>query len=474
MEQKFCNQSDEHIYENVVSGTRYKYNKILNGNFNSFTTKRDKFPIPPPSSSPSIHQSVYDDMSCEFYENSYTSCEDDNIYENLEFFDAYDNDNFLHNDSALDEWLRNLSHDIDDYETDNYIFIKSIPSVLQAQYGCPLRNISKSEITLNFLKSLWREDRVGMMSFLLETFSNLLKLQNHPQQTAIASAVEESSQSVKKRRKSSLCRRKNYQQKLEYVILSSSLNSLMITYSKSLKFYFALAQQSETFSRLSAGNVSIFEVLVTIRRNFNFKFATKCEQKEFYKQLKLILIHKLNEIDQLSPAVELREPIKDVECIYQPIWTCQSLNDKRSAMVINENIYAQVMTSKDCVADDHDEWEIDDEFSFMTSKMITDNHSDATLAAMTAASSAYKSVWILYSDENVELNKIIYDQSLFVKSLNSPIDFDSQLESPLSEIKILINSENMNITENILAAVEVWKNELRMPYNMEDEDDIVS
>jgi hypothetical protein len=244
----------------------------------------------------------------------------------------------------------------------------------------------------------------------------------------------------------------------------------MITYNKSLKFYFALSQQSETFtSRLSAGDVSVAEVLVTIRKSFELKFASKSERKEFYNRLKLILAHKLSEIDQLSAAVELRE--NNCENIYQPIWTCQSSIDKRSAMVISENIYAQVMTNE-CVADDH-EWEIDDEFSFMTSMMITNNHSDATLAAMTAASSAYKTVWILYNDENPELNKIIYDQNSFMKSLNSPSNLSSPQESPLSENKLLISSENMKISEKILDAVEVWKNELRMPCNMEDEEDFV-
>lgn len=469
MEQDYRNSDDEHIYENVVSVTRYKYNKILNGIFNSFTPKRDK--LPTPSSSPPIHRSLRDDMSsCEFYENSYTSCEDDNIYENLEFFDAYDDDNFLHNVSALDDWLRNLSREIDDYETDNYIFIKSIPSVLQAQCGSIThRNVSKSEITLNFLKSLWQEDRVGMMSFLLETFSNLLRLQ----QSTVSVEMDNEPPSVKKREKFSSRRRRNYQQKLELVILSSSLNSLIITYNESLKFYFALSQRSKTFhSRLSAGDVSVVEVLVTIRKNFRIKFASKSERKEFYKRLKLILSHKLSEIDQLNSAVALRE---NCENIYQPIWTCQSSSttDKRSAMVISENIYAQLMTNE-CVADEH-EWEIDDEFSFVTSMMIrNNNYIEDKTAIMTADMSAYRTVWILYNDDNPTRNKIIYDQNSFMKSLNSASDCSFQQESPLSENKSIISTQTMQISEKILNSVECWKNDLRRPCNMEDEEDFVS
>lgn len=471
--------SEEHIYENVVSSSRYKYNKILNGILNSFTLKkRDKYPPPPTTPPPptAIEQSsspmmmVYDDNtnSCEFYENSYTSCEDDNIYENLEFFDAYDDSKFMHTDSALDEWMRNLATEIEDYETDNFIFIKSIPSVLQTTSVITHRNISKSELTTNFLKALWREDRIGMMSFLLETFSSLLRIQSQVTATVVADIKSSSFVQKKKSKKHRPQRREgeNYRKKLENVILSSSLNALMITYNQSLKFYFALSQRCEAFSsRLSSSDVSSSEAfVVTIRRHFKLIFYSRRDRREFYRTLELILAHKLSEINQLKASVVVKYR-ENRESIYQPIWTCQSssCNSKRSAIILNENIYAQLV-----LPSDDNEWEIDDEFSFVTS--VNNKNNDTTMTTQNI--SEFRRVWIFYGD-NVEQNKIVYDQESFMHSLNSTLVHSSECLEQEEEHKI-VNSEKMIIDEKYLAPVEAWKLQLRAPCFMEDEEDFVS
>lgn len=464
---EYCD-SEEHIYENIGNTSRYKYNKILYGIINSFSLKkREKFPSP--SSSPTIHRSFYDDNitamnSCEFYDNSYTSCEDDNIYENLEFFDAYDDSNFLHTDTALDDWMRNLVYDIDDYETDNYIFIKSIPSVLQANCVISHRNqhVSKSEITLNFLKSLWSEDRVGMMSFLLETFSSLLRMQSQvtpPPMDALA-ALQEIQNSPKKKLTSSRSKRQRRRDIYRKLILSSSLNLLMITYNRPLKCYFALSL-CEAFSLRLPSLSSDLKIIVAIKRSFKLQFNTKNDQKEFYRTLKFIFANVRN-----SAVVKIRE---NSEEIYEPIWTCQSCQtstNKRSAMVISENIYAQLMTPTD-----DSEWEIDDEFSFVL-------NGDAMMTTEKLSPSAFTSVIILYSDENFELNKIIYDREAFTKSLskstNSGSELVEQLASEHKEIIVESSSENMTIDEKYFEPIEAWKKMIKMPSYMEDEEDIVS
>lgn len=461
----YCD-SEEHIYENIVSTSRYKYNKILYGIINSFSLKkREKFPTP--TSSPTIHRSFYDDNitamnSCEFYDNSYASCEDDNIYENLEFFDAYDDSNFLHTDSALDNWMRNLAYDIDDYETDNYIFIKSIPSVLQANCVISHRNqhVSKSEITLNFLKSLWSEDRVGMMSFLLETFSSLLRMQSQVP-TSINTLTE--LQEIKKSPKKLPTSRSKRQRKRDIyrkLILSSSLNSLMITYNRPLKCYFALSL-CEAFSSRLPSQSSDLKIILAIKQSFRLKFSSKNHKKEFYRTLKFILANFSS-----SAVVKIRE---NREELYEPIWTCQSCQsstNKRSAMVISENIYAQLMTPTD-----DSEWEIDDEFSFVV-------NGDAMMTTEKLSPSAFTSVVILYSDENSELNKIIYDRESHTKSLSKSTNSGSELVEQLaSEHKTIIvesSSENMTIDEKYFAPAEAWKKLIQMPSYMEDEEDIVS
>lgn len=492
---EYCD-SEEHIYENIVSSTsRYKYNKILYGFINSFSLKkRDKIPTPPPL----IHRSASDEgnknidnntdmTSCEFYENSYTSCEDDNIYENLEFFDAYDDDNFVHIDCALDDWMRNLAYDIDDYETENYIFVKSIPSVLQqTNYMISHRNqhVSKSEITLNFLKSLWREDRVGMMSFLLETFSSLLRIQS--QNVTIPINVGENSKASEHSRDMEVTenspkkftrlkrRRRDIYRKL---ILSSSLNSMMITYNKSLKFYFSLSLCEAYRSRQQPLSNGI--IIYLIKKSFKFKFNSKREKREFYEALKIIF---LNENHVIT-----RRKLTNQEIIYQPLWTCQSstntTTNKRSAMMINENIYAQLMTPMD-----DSEWEIDDEFSFVlnASDAILMNKIMTTekLSLPTAQQpSAFRSVLILYSENNSEFNKIIYDRESFKRSLSNnsnSLSSASELAS-CGEHKTVDNKnienlsgEKMKIDEKYLAPVEAWKIQIQSPSYMEDEDDIVS
>lgn len=488
----------EHIYENVTN--RYKY-KIFNGILNSFTSKardlkllrkRDKHILNYSSMNVrnSPHHDDYDDSGnnnnnttktydayddknhkqfqrnneCED-ENSYTSCEEDNIYENLDFFNDA---NYFYNDS-LDDWMQSLSHDIADYEMDNIMFVKSIPSVFNIrQPRCRRRQLNKSEITVNFLKILWNgENNVDMMSLLLQTFSNLLRdqcttqTQESMRETATSATqnngVEQVVSLKKLGKKQNLKKidKKIYQKFVKRVILSLSLNSLMITYSKSQKLVSALVC-SELFFKLPS-SVRVTQLIAAIK--IHFKFA-----REEIVLTRRLLKYKFDEI-KVQKAIASAS-----ESIYQQIWTCQTIahDDSAKAIINNENIYATI----ECVREsDDNQWEIDEEFSFMNAKIgatsMTNQYNNDD--------DHYKTVWVLYSDENPANNKFFYDSS-YTNYLNSTKDnrrdesaSEVECERELKSIEI-----NRDIPEKYYESVDAWKVILRSPHYMEDEEDIVS
>lgn len=496
---------DDHIYENITN--RYKY-RILNGiissfaskakDFNLLTRKRDKY-IQVDDCPSSVNEYntnlpcviLNDDTSIfernfEYqmdYENSYTSCEDDNIYENLEFFndDSFDN-------SSLNDWIMNLTHDVAEYENDNIMFVKSIPSVFSVKSNSQkfYRQLNRSQITLNFLKILWDGENVDIVSLLLHTFSNLLRDQNKQRHStecnstdcsSLVTKVSTEKVSLKKLNKSKKKIDKRIYQKFENVILSSSLNILVITYNKSLKFYFLLAH-SEIIFQLPTG-VNLNQIICAIKKNFTFKFVSNIEENEFYKITRRLLHHKLKEIsakshednktDNTSAIVEKNHS----ENIYQQIWTCQSiLNDDKGVIINSENIYSSVDYAR---AADDNEWEVDHEFSFMNAKVLTGDE----IMMNQNNNNNYKSIWVYYNDENPEYNKIIYDKSS-IKSLHSKKDIKINInvveeEDLYSDVyRPITDVSKIEISKNFFGSVDAWKILLRSPNYCEDEEDIVS
>jgi hypothetical protein len=518
-----CN-SDEHIYENVT--TRYNKYGILNGilsgftsrakDFNILTRKRDKYTeiineCPSPMNEFNFNSSTFtqfDDDTSIFernfeyqmdYDNSYTSCEDDNIYENLEFFT---DENF--NYSALNDWMLNLTMNVEEYDSENIMFVKSIPSVFSVKRKSLdyHRKLNRNQITLNFLKILWnRENNVDIMSLLLQTFSNLLRDQNKQSSakcnsTDCSSLVTKKSTeevSLKKLKKSKKKIDKNniYQQKFENVILSSSLNILVITYNKSQKFYFLLAY-SEILFKLPTG-VKLNQIIYAIKNNYKFNFRTNFEEIEFFKYLRRLLNHKLKQIrtkpEQLNndndEAIE-----NNSENIYQQIWTCQSISnddDKPVIIISSENIYSSLDYAR---VDDDSEWEVDDEFSFMNAKVLmTDDK-------IMMNQEHYKTIWVYYNDENPEYNRIFYD-SLGTDSIHTLKKEDIHRHDIIEEESLYSDAISLSndvveedlltqvirnlpndvkkseITQSLSDSVDAWKVLLRAPNYCEDEEDFV-
>lgn len=520
-----CN-SDEHIYENVT--TRYNKYGILNGilsgftskakDFNILTRKRDKYTemineCPSPMNefnfNTSSQLSQFNDDTSIFernfeyqmdYENSYTSCEDDNIYENLEFFC---DENF--NNSALNNWMLNLTMEVEEYDSENIMFVKSIPSVFSVKRKSLdfHRKLNRNQITLNFLKILWnRENNVDIMSLLLQTFANLLRDQNKQSSSKCNSTdcssfvTKKSSEKVSlkklKKSKKKIDKKNIYQQKFENVILSSSLNILVITYNKSQKFYFLLAY-SEILVKLPTG-VKLNHIIYAIKNNYNFNFRTNFEEIEFFKYLRRLLNHKLKQIrnkkpEQLNINDDGEEAIENnSENIYQQIWTCQSIsNDDDKPVIINsENIYSSLDYAR---VDDESEWEVDHEFSFMNAKVLMTDDKMMN-------QNYYKTIWVYYSEENPDYNRIFYD-SLDTDSIHSlkkedikrndiieeesiysdaiSLSNDVVEEDLLSEVyRNLPNDvKRCEITQSLSESVDAWKVLIRAPNYCEDEEDFV-
>lgn len=473
-----CNDDTDHIYENVSN--RYKH-RILNGIISSFTLKakhltrkRDKYIHNDRPASMKVYDlntflNQLDDDTSIFernfeyqmdYENSYTSCEDENIYENLEYFN---DDSF--NNSSLNDWMLSLTQDIAEYETDNIMFVKSIPSVFSVKRTTHSvqRRLNKNEITLNFLKILWNgENNVDIMSLLLQTFSNLLRDQNKQRQSVKSDysslATNTLNEAVPKKglKKSRKKLSKRFYQKCETVILSSSLNVLVITYSQSLRFFFVLAH-SQVLFRLPAG-VKVNQLVCAVKNNNHIKFRSDLEHKEFYRNLGRFLQLKLTEVNEI-----LRKE-SEKENIYQPIWTCQSnSNDTdKAVLIVSENIYSFA----DYASADDSEWEVDHEFSFMNpivcgEKMMHQNE--------------YKTVWVDYNDDNPDYNKIFYESSALkvtVQSQKEPVYSDiTSLEVNNNDVSVVVNDVNKEIPPKWYESIEAWKSLIRSPYYCEDEEE---
>ncbi|KAG5678281.1 hypothetical protein PVAND_007969 [Polypedilum vanderplanki] len=473
----------EHIYENVTN--RYKY-KIFNGIINSFTSKArdlsmlkrgDKQALNYSSMNSQHDSDTYDDLnSLEQFENyadecdhanSYTSCAEDNIYENLEFFD-----NEIYHNESLSDWMRHLVHETADYEMDNIMFVKSIPSIFNVRQSRVMkRNFNRNEITMNFLRTLWnREDQhMDTMTLLLQAFSSLLRDQNkHSIYSSSATSVtkENTMEKVSSKKLTKSLKKldnRNYQ-KYQCVILSVSLNSIVITYSRSQKFYFSLVC-SEVFFKIPS-NVRARSLVSAIKINFVFNFANKSDEIEFYKQLQKLVKFKLRE----RRVKVLEEIAKSNESIYQQIWTCQSNandDDSNKRTIKSENIYASLEQIR---ASDDNEWEIDEEFSFKSGAY--DNYFESAMNQNNNNDDDYKTVWVLYSDENPDLNKFYYDSS-YMSYLNSTKDNNAESKIIQSEIQESnATTISHDIPQKYFESVDAWKVLLRSPYYMEDEEDI--
>lgn len=411
---------------------------------------------------------------------SYTSCQEENIYENLNFDIDHSDDETISENDALSYWLENLATEVEDYESSDPMTTKCIPSKHRS-VSCsfeedfvmrtsPLRSDAaleeyKLEILNKCFNAIWRQESENevlnsLYVFLNDIFSSFFRRNSSP------NVPEETTTEVVRRERrgrenaySTDVRKgvdKNTVEKLETFILSVGLNRRTITYDKCLKFYSAF-ESSQVFLTLG-GEVRAILNCFRLFLLKNHSELSSNHRKSFLKTLKLILWNKAP-VRKAAAVVGFtksddayREEIVKEENIYQPIWKWHT--DCKSAIRC-DSIYAPL---EFIVERDDNDWEIDSEFCFL----------DAKKPLRASHENMFRTVCILICDENPELNVIhySYDSSSIVHGqveVKQPIiDNDRQ---PLIN-RLLSDSPEVD-------SVRAWKDLMRGTFYCEDEEDLV-
>lgn len=480
----------DHVYENIrkknsLSEIIAKYTKLLK-------TKLSENSLPDADS-----QITYRTMNMKYQESdedfsSYMSCLDENIYENLNF--NYENNWWRESETitmneSTREWLETILCETEDYESTDFMINKCIPSYTKSSVCSydvdveyyPEKNMNQTQTDLalekyklDILKKCWafiRSEKTesdtlnSLYLFLNEIFSTYFKRptahttesQNIEEMKVNDNDIPNDIKHPTNTYEVSVCKSvdKKIIQKLETFILSVTLNRLTITYNETLKFYFAL-ESSETFKYRG---VSSHKDILKIAHHFYYILNTSVK-KNFIKTLRLLLFNKEKTPNTLKNAIEHEiDDVKVVEEIYHPIWNWRT--DCRC-----ENIYD---TLDSLVESDDKLWEIDSEFSFVNVKPPKD------FASHDPNQNMYKTVCILYSDDNPELNNIIYSYN---SSTVVAGDYAERI-TRLSENENLLKS--LHLTQRSMTtqvdteadSVTAWKSLLRQPGYIEDEEDLV-
>lgn len=413
---------------------------------------------------------------------SYTSCQEENIYENLNFdIDGSADETITEND-ALSDWLENLATEVEDYESSEPMTTKCIPSKHRSSSCCfdadSMRSMPrmqtdssleeyKLEILNKCFNAIWRQESENeilnnLYVFLNDIFSSFFRRHStHNEPKTTAKEVVRRQRRGRENAYNSDIRKgvdKKAVEKLETFILSVSLNRRVITYDKCLKFYFAFAS-SQTLFALSGEVRTILNLCrVLFHRNQSKQTAESFRnRKNLLRTLKLIFwnreaVRKAAHFSQVCDAN--REEIVKEENIYQPIWKWRT--DCKSAIRC-DNIYAPLEL---IVERDDNDWEIDSEFCFL----------DAKSPRRASHENMFRTICILICDENPEFNLIhySYDSSKSVHDNIEPKKPETT-ENGYQQLETLVGSDSLLKVDS----VEAWKKLMRGAFYCEDEEDLV-
>lgn len=419
---------------------------------------------------------------------SYTSCQEENIYENLNF-------TFQHNwseneivceNEALKSWLEQLTFDTVDYETNEIMITKCIPSkhknilcnfeasptyveFIGKVSDDPNVNSTLEQYKLDILNkcfaAIWKQETEtevlnNLYVFLNDIFSSFFK--RNATQVVTAKIVQTTTSKVKRRRKNrenvdgtALCKTRDKEtiQRLETFILSVTLNRLTISYDKCMKFYFAL-ESCQTLCFLGSETTKLFKF---VRFNHSFlKLKTRKDLVRFLKQLQLIFVNRAlieerketKSVESIDDELSVKEIIVEEENIYQPIWNWHS--DSKSLDELDDN-----------------DWEIDSEFLFFSAK--SQRH-------FSPHENMFNTVCILYSEENPELNRILYQYKSSSNIINDKVEETSTSGACDEESEVISTAQKSESRLDIHEpdSVTAWKILLRQPFYCEDEEDLVN
>lgn len=406
--------------------------------------------------------------------------------------------------NALDYWLRGLSFEVDDYESSDIMMTKCISGTFSSccfdssssiaavvnRSGCYELDKLKVEILSKCFASIWDQPTEndilkGLYVFLNEIFSTYFrKNSTHTHFDQSNGVIENDCGSdksrvgdviVKRQRKmrqnfDPVSRRlidKKATQKLETFILSTTLNRATIKYENCMKFYFAL-EASQTLKCLATSdrkNILTAARFIALENSFHLRLRTRKQFKEFIKLLKLILLRASSKVAiKESPPSDTKDlPSSEEENIYSPIWKCYTVQD--CPAVVPENIYAPLDFAS---ASDDKDWEsASGDFYFVD-----------VPKKMSSSTDIFSRICILYSDQNTELNKILYSyDSCGVVNDASDQLFSSHIASdkapqPLETSRNFVNEPASESKEP--DSVKAWKVLLREALYLEDEEDVVS
>lgn len=439
---------------------------------------------------------------------------DTNIYHNIGGLTIYEEDEALLDnmenydqvmtDDALRSWLGLLAHDVHDYETSDVMMTKCISGSFascnfESSFGsvAGMRHSELDEFKVDILNkcftSIWSQETEndilkGLYSFLNDIFSTYFrKNATHDPRNDVIKEDNRNDKStkggggaiVRRRRKmrrdyDPVSRRrvdKTAVQKLETFILSTTLNRVTITNENCMKFYFVLAA-SQTFKCLSGVSVEkvlVVSRLIAINNRGYLGLRNRKQVKQFIKTLALIFERASSSLVHVDKE-SLPEPDKvvndDNECavkeenIYAPIWKWYT--DCKHVPTY-ENIYAPLdfITPRD-----ETDWELADaEFYFVDVNKKTLMHD-----------SMFRTICILYSSEDSELNKIIYSYSScgIINECSEQSSTSAAGDKILTKSDVIQNSvKTTSPGYQELDSVQAWKNMIRHPCYLDDEEDVV-
>lgn len=418
---------------------------------------------------------------------SYTSCQE-NIYENLNF-------TFQHNwseseavceNEALRSWLEQLTFDSVDYETNEIMITKCIPSkhknilcnfeasptyveLIGKASVDPNVNSTLEQYKLDILNkcfaAIWKQETEtevlnNLYVFLNDIFSSFFK--RNATQVVTAKVGHPTTSKVKQRRKNrekvdgtALCKTKDKEtiQRLETFILSVTLNRLTISYDKCMKFYFAL-ETCQPLCFLGSETTKLFKFF---RVNQSvFKLKSRKDLERFLQQLQLIFVNRalseevkeIESVERVDDELDVKEIVVEEENIYQPIWNWHSDSKRLDEL------------------DDND-WEVDSEFLFVGAESQKNVFLHENM---------FNTVCILYSDVNPDLNRILYQYKSSSNIIHDKVEETSTTETCDEKSEVINTTQKSESPIDIYEpdSVAAWKILLRQPYYCEDEEDLVN
>lgn len=439
-----CAEYDDvdHIYENICKSD-LRFSDLFAKYVNKFKPKMIN------SDKPFARGfTIYCENETDHTDYSYLPSPE-NIYENVQFnyHDCWADDEIISRNDSLSSWLKALSSDAEAYEsTDTMMMTKCIPSRnenVTCSYSMSGRidssmthaaNLALDQYKLSVLNkcfaAIWQSDSENdILSGLLFVLNDIMEIaQEKVESSENVQCLESNSNYMPAKRID-----KKLNQKLETFILSVTLNRRLITYSESLKFFFALEQsQSRQY------------FIVKPKRVLNC-YHRRCQSLDNVATLKLILSNRtsrtINKSSHLS--IDSVKPIVD-ENIYQPIWDCNGMirNDENEIF----KAFAE--------SDDQD-WEIDTEFSFV----------NPTEGRIHKPNEMYQSVLVFFNTECPELNRIVYLQK--ATQIDKQISVENRPSDERESQSGIVSS--VNECNSVLD----WKELLRQPFYSEDEEDMV-